>query len=319
MVVNFRNVTGVSTNAGSSALKNAGSLFKSAFESLSGITKRNDQKEIDSNTDIALSKLQTLASEDELNSAASNFSNDSLTNAFGSGKFNLGKITAALISKRKNIKDVARQDNADVNNEILFKNKLTTFDNSIEDRTDKKVEEKVALELAPFSEQATLTLAENKAKLDATLTANPTSKKLSPLENTKAVTDLREFVKNALPDSSFGSSLTGELGGSELQDEISVILKDGINNNGNVIKDIDPRIIQVSIQQITKDAGNEGFLDPSVDRGDLIKQILINIERSKLNTAINTQANSEFQSSKRNITSALKKLTDSARSRISGK
>jgi len=110
MPINWRNVTGVSTNAGSSALRNAGSLFSKAFDSFSGVAKKaQSDLETQNNAQIQDS-LNRIKTTEDLATASPGLSLDALNQQFGTGNFDAGKFSAELAGKQKSITDQAFAD-----------------------------------------------------------------------------------------------------------------------------------------------------------------------------------------------------------------
>lgn len=100
----WKNVTGQSTNAGSSALKNAGSLFGAAFDKFSGIAKK-EQAELEAqNKAEVVNQIRQAQTEEGLQANAKALSPETLNERFGAGNINLSQIANAQDKQKATIR-----------------------------------------------------------------------------------------------------------------------------------------------------------------------------------------------------------------------
>jgi len=108
--LNWKNVIGQSTASGSSALKNAGSLFGAAFDKFSGVAK-TAQKDLETtNTAAALDALRQVNTAEDFEAQKENLSLSAATEKFGAGNFNEQAVSKAFDTKLNEIQTKERSD-----------------------------------------------------------------------------------------------------------------------------------------------------------------------------------------------------------------
>lgn len=105
MPLTWKNVTGVSTDAGSEALKTAGSLFNKAFQKAEGIATTAQANLVEQNTAQALDNLRQLKTTEDFTAAseAGSLSPEALNRQFGTGNVDITKIGSAVDTRRKDL------------------------------------------------------------------------------------------------------------------------------------------------------------------------------------------------------------------------
>jgi len=126
MPLKWANVTGVSTNAGSGSLKDAGSLFGKAFDKFEGIAREKQTDLESTNTALALDELRGLNTVEDFDAAEGASSIDALNQRFGAGNFNAESISKFRDTARQNI---LNQSNKDADRELKLIDDVTAREN----------------------------------------------------------------------------------------------------------------------------------------------------------------------------------------------
>ena len=110
MALKWGNVTGASTNAGSSSLRDAGSLFGKAFDAFEGIAREKQTNLKSTNTALALDELRQLSTVEDFDVAEGGLSTEALNQRFGAGNFDAAAVSKLRDTARQGIVDQSRAD-----------------------------------------------------------------------------------------------------------------------------------------------------------------------------------------------------------------
>jgi len=264
----WSNVTGASTDAGSSALKNAGSLFSKAFDNFSGAVEDRQKRTTKKNTESILNELRGISSQEDFDAREGGFDLAELSQRAG-GEIDTTAISKALASKRPEL----RAEETRVRNELLaqlpgtvlsanqpgvegaldYKGQIASLSQQVRDEggTSQDVNTAVAALKTQLDERASLSptqrtaVAQNeqeldilsnaaqtqaKSQLDASLAANPVSHTLNAEGNAIAFGDIQTKIRKEYPQGSFW----GGIGGDELSELVGKYELNGITKNGSV-------------------------------------------------------------------------------------
>ena len=264
----WSNVTGDETQAGSSSLKNAGSLFSKAFENFSGAVEGRKKRVTKENTESVLNELRGITSTEDFAAREGDFDLNALSQQAG-GEIDTAAISKALSSKVPEL----RAEETRVRDELVGQIPNQVIDANLpgaEGALDYKaqvaqvtqqvrdvggsagdVQKSVAALKAQLDERASLSpqaqaavdqknkeldilsnaaQAQAKSKLDASLAANPVSHTLNAEGNAIAIGDVHQKIREQYPQ----GSIFGGLGGDSLSELVGEFESNGITKNGSV-------------------------------------------------------------------------------------
>jgi len=264
----WNNVTGDHTNAGSAALKQAGSLFSRAFENFSGAVEGRKKRVTEANTANVLNELRGITSTSDFAAREGEFDLNSILQQT-EGEVDTTAISKALASKRPEL----REEETRVRNELLsqlpgtvltanqpgvegaldYKGQVASVSQQVRDAggTSQDVNKAVASlktqldERASLSPQAQVAVTQKnkeldilsqaaqgqaKQELDTTLAANPISHTLNAEGDAIAIGDVHKKIRNEYPQ----GSIFGGLGGDALSEQIGKYQTNGITKAGSV-------------------------------------------------------------------------------------
>jgi len=265
----WSNVTGDDTNAGTASLQQAGSLFGKAFENFSGAVEGRKTRLTKENTDQVLNKLRGIASTEDFDAQAGDFSDLGALKEQAGGFLDTSAISKALASKVPEL----RAEDTRVRNELIgqipnqvidanqpgvagaldYKGQVARVTQRVRDAGGSAgdVQKSVAALKSQLDERASLSptqqvaVAQNakeldilsnaaqtqaKSELDATLAANPVSHTLNAEGSAIAFGDIQTKIRKEYPQGSFW----GGTGGDELSELVGKYELNGITKNGSV-------------------------------------------------------------------------------------
>jgi len=169
--LNWKNVTGVSSNAGAYALKNAGSLFGAAFDKFSGIAE-NRQSDLEAqNKAKVINQIRQADTEASLQANAEALSPEALNERFGAGNINLAQIASAQEAQKSDIRGDIKYEQGQTDREkrLARADVLTNREDTRYNREQKAIADKA---IASEALANVRTDQQTKAKIDETVSNN---------------------------------------------------------------------------------------------------------------------------------------------------
>lgn len=291
MALTFRNVTGQNTNAGTSSLRTAGSLFGKAFDNFNK-TAESEKKEERANLLFQQSQENRVAKQGR------NKVRDAQ---------NLIKFNRAITADDKRIEDSLIQE--EFNNDDILNNAATALQEANGAKNSL---------LSQLPEDKVLNPTEQLAA-DKSLT-NRLAKDAPDEVFGGGNKSTLDKIFGVITGETIGGALTssqGKLGGDELANEIQNIKKEGVNVNGVILKPTSTELEQAFGNVAENLNDNDIFsTDTNVRKSDLENELVRILLEKNARRSVRNKANTDFDTTVKRLQAIKRQRQKSIRDSI---